>query len=470
MFDGLKKKFSSFIDSLVKKEEGKEAEELVHEEANVPVESTEALERPEPEKIDDDREEGREELLENERTQKESEQTAYQRAIEEDARRKVDEKKEEERMSEERDRREIAAKPVPEMRHEEKHEQKYTYKKVEEKQVIPEGQEHEHTEKKEYIEVQAKKKVAIRHEENKLNAKVSALTKLKGILFKNVEINDDDVSELLENLRMALLQSDVNYDVADKIVNNMHDKLVGGKLESRNIEYGIRSAIRESLSSTLQKGTGIDLIGDARKKAAGERPYKIMFIGPNGAGKTTTIAKIARMFMDNGLTCVLSASDTFRAAAIEQTAHHANRLGVNVVKGQYGADPASIAFDAIAYAKAHGVDVVLIDTAGRQDTNKNLLEEMKKITRIASPDMKIFVGESIAGNALLEQVKKFNEAIGLNGIILTKLDCDAKGGNTLSILSDTEIPVIFFGTGEDYDALVKYNPDIILNNIIPEAS
>jgi len=165
--------------------------------------------------------------------------------------------------------------------------------------------------------------------------------------------------------------------------------------------------------------------------------------------------------------CVVSASDTFRAAAIEQAVFHAKKLGVEVVKGAYGADPASVAFDAIAYARAHGADAVLIDTAGRQETNRSLIEELRKMVRVNRPDLCIFVGEGIAGNALLDQVKQFDEALKLDGIILTKLDCDAKGGNTLSILSETKIPVLYFGTGEKYGDLMPYDPEFVVNSIVP---
>ncbi|MDE1855610.1 MAG: signal recognition particle-docking protein FtsY, partial [Candidatus Micrarchaeota archaeon] len=174
-----------------------------------------------------------------------------------------------------------------------------------------------------------------------------------------------------------------------------------------------------------------------------EMPFKILFIGPNGAGKTTSMAKVAHMLLKNGITCIMSASDTFRAAAVEQTVIHAQRLGIEAVKGIYGADPASVAFDAIAHARARGIDVVLIDSAGRQETNASLIEELKKIVRVTKPDLKLFVGESITGNSLLEQVRALNEAVKLDGIILTKLDVDAKGGNTLSILSETDVPVMF---------------------------
>ena len=296
-------------------------------------------------------------------------------------------------------------------------------------------------------------------------------TRLKGIIFKEVRVSEKDVDPFMDEFRLSLLQSDVNYDVTERLVENIRKELLSRQISSSGIERGITEIIRESILGILGTHAPVDLAENARRSvAAGAAPYKILFIGPNGAGKTTAIAKVAHMLLKNGLTCVISASDTFRAAAIEQTIYHANKLGVPVVKGAYGADPASVAFDAIAYAKAHGQNVVLIDSAGRQETNRSLMEEIKKMVRVSKPDLKIFVGESTVGNALLNQVREFNEAVGLDGIILTKLDCDAKGGDTLSILSDTTVPVLFFGTGESYDALMAYDPDFIVDSILPRAS
>ncbi len=298
--------------------------------------------------------------------------------------------------------------------------------------------------------------------------KVSTVTKIKGFFLGHVKISEKDADPFIESLKLGLLQSDVNYDVAEKISDNIRNTLVGREVNSKNIEGDIRQGIRDSIMGVLSKSSGISILNRVREKGdANQLPYKILFVGPNGAGKTTTMAKIASMLISNGMSCVLSASDTFRAAAIEQTIHHANKLGVNVIKGTYGADPASVAFDAIAHAKAHGIMVVLIDSAGRQETNKSLIEELKKISRVTAPDLKLFIGESISGNALLDQVKAINEAVKLDGIILTKLDVDAKGGNTLSILSDTTIPILYFGTGEKYTDIMPYDPQFIVDNILP---
>jgi fused signal recognition particle receptor len=170
--------------------------------------------------------------------------------------------------------------------------------------------------------------------------------------------------------------------------------------------------------------------------------------------------------MDNGMTVVFSASDTFRAAAIEQAEVHATRLGITIIKSNYGADPASVAFDAINYARSHNIDAVLIDSAGRQDTNANLLDELKKMNRVAKPDIKIYIGESIGGNSIIEQIRAFNEAIGLDGAILTKIDCDAKGGTAISVSRSTGIPVLYLGIGQGYADLVPFDPHKIAQEIM----
>lgn len=299
---------------------------------------------------------------------------------------------------------------------------------------------------------------------------VSIATKIKGAFLGRVRISENDADPFLEQLRLSLLQSDVNYDVAERMVEKLRSGLVGRELESRHLKQGIGEEIRNTLMFTLSKSPGKDIVETAKaKRAGGQEPFKILFLGPNGAGKTTTIAKIASMLKTNGISCAISASDTFRAAAIEQAAMHAKALGIPVIRGSYGADPASIAFDAVAYSKAHGIDAVLIDSAGRQETNRSLIDELRKMVRVNRPDMCVFIGESIAGNSLLDQVKQFDAAVKLDGIILTKLDVDAKGGNTLSILSDTSIPVLYFGTGEKYTDLMQYSAKFIVDNIMPNS-
>jgi len=300
-------------------------------------------------------------------------------------------------------------------------------------------------------------------------ADITFNTKLKGVLLRKVVLSEKDVAPFLDSLKIDLIKADVNYEVAEKIAENIGKGLIGKELTPGNEAEKVNEIIKQAVADVLSKQKGIDLESMIiESKKAGKLPFKIVFLGPNGAGKTTTIAKVAYMLSKKNISSVISASDTFRAAAIEQAQLHAEKLHIDVVKGKYGADPASVAFDAIAHAKAKGIDCVLIDTAGRQETNKSLLEEVKKIVRVSNPDLVLFVGESIAGNALLDQIRQFNEAVKIDGVILTKLDCDAKGGNTLSVLSETTIPVLYFGTGEKYDDLVPYKAEMIIDSIFPK--
>jgi fused signal recognition particle receptor len=207
---------------------------------------------------------------------------------------------------------------------------------------------------------------------------------------------------------------------------------------------------------------------DLNSVLEGKRPGIVLILGPNGAGKTTTIAKLTHYFQQRGKKIVLASADTFRAGSIEQLGVHAHALNVRIVKHQYGADPAAVAYDAVHAARADGADIVLIDTAGRQDTNKNLLEELKKIQRVIQPHAKIYVGESYTGQAILTQAKTFDEAIGIDGFILTKLDTDTKGGGVISILHNVKKPILFFGTGQTYEDLVEFKLEDFLERLIPE--
>ncbi|MCK4491255.1 MAG: signal recognition particle-docking protein FtsY, partial [Candidatus Altiarchaeales archaeon] len=197
-----------------------------------------------------------------------------------------------------------------------------------------------------------------------------------------------------------------------------------------------------------------------------EKPCKLIFVGVNGTGKTTTIAKVARYLMRNNLSVVLAAGDTFRAGAIEQISRHAQNLGVNTIKHQKGADAAAVIYDAIEHARSKGIDVVLADTAGRMQTNINLMDELRKITRVNKPHLSIFVGDALTGNDAVDQAKKFNDAIGVDAIILTKMDADAKGGSALSIVNETRRPIIFMGTGQNLEDLEEFDREWFVAEII----
>lgn len=299
--------------------------------------------------------------------------------------------------------------------------------------------------------------------------KLSISTKLKSAFFSKVKLKDSEIENFLDMLKIAMLESDVAYDTTDKFLEDLKKELEDASMDAKNLNDALIQKVKDSLLEILSKNaTNLEIKDYVKNRIAkNEIPVKILFLGPNGTGKTTTIAKIAYMLKSNGIRSVLSASDTFRAAAIEQTEHHANALGLPVIKSSYGADAASVAFDAISYAKAHGITVVLIDSAGRQETNKNLINEIQKMDRVVKPDITIYVGESTAGNVITTQISEFKKFVKIDGIILTKLDCDAKGGNAISIADVTGVPILFLGTGEAYKDLIPYSPKSIIDATLP---
>ncbi|MBW2965986.1 signal recognition particle-docking protein FtsY [Candidatus Woesearchaeota archaeon] len=274
------------------------------------------------------------------------------------------------------------------------------------------------------------------------------------------KITSQQFDDLFWDLELILLENNVAVEVIEKIKQDLKQNLVDKPLSRTKIT----KTITDSLKQTIEDLFDVEKI-DLLKKAKQKRPLVICFVGINGSGKTTTIAKIAKFFEKNKMSCVLAASDTFRAAAIDQLQKHADNLKIKLIKHDYGSDAAAVAFDAIKHAQAKNIDVVLIDTAGRIHSNVNLMDEMKKIIRVAKPDLKIFVGESITGNDCTEQAKKFNEAIGIDGIILSKADIDEKGGAAISVSHVTSKPILFLGMGQEYEDLKLFDKQIILNNI-----
>jgi len=304
--------------------------------------------------------------------------------------------------------------------------------------------------------------------DRELKPKLGLGQKITSIFSSEVTLKEDELKPLFDGLEVALLESDVSFDTTEHFLQNLKRELANKKFKKTGIEGQLKEKIGQILNDILTKNE-FKLIEKIGEKKDSKEPYVIAFIGPNGAGKTTTIAKIASLLKEKGITSIIAAADTFRAAAIEQAMHHGKMLEIKVVKRDYGSDPAAVAFDAISHAKANGIKVVLIDTAGRQETSANLMNEMKKIMRIAKPDAKIFIGESIAGSTLIEQIKKFKEELnGLDGIVLTKIDCDAKGGNALSIAFETNLPIIFLGIGQEYKDLIEFNAQFIIGNIMKE--
>ena len=279
------------------------------------------------------------------------------------------------------------------------------------------------------------------------------------------KIKEDPLNEILDELEIILLEADVAYPVVEEIKEGVRQNLVGRKYDrSYTLEQVVELAIKDAVRSVL-KINEFDFDGWLAQQ---KRPTVIMFVGINGTGKTTAIAKIANRIMKNGETVVLAACDTFRAGAIEQLTYHSDKLGCKIVKQEHDADPSAVAFDAIEHAKSKRKDVVLIDTAGRMQTNNNLIEEMKKIVRVAKPDLKVFVGDSLAGNDAIEQAKVFDQAVGIDAIILTKIDTDAKGGAALSIAHTINKPIAFVCNGQEYDDIVKFDTEWMIQRLFSD--
>ncbi|HML05647.1 MAG TPA: signal recognition particle-docking protein FtsY [Methanobacterium sp.] len=279
-------------------------------------------------------------------------------------------------------------------------------------------------------------------------------------------ISQKDIEDILFELEMSLLESDVALEVAEKIINSVREDLVGKKIRRRSdVAELTKEALKKAVSEILGVETR-DLKEMAKNARKTGEPLKIMFVGINGTGKTTTIAKIATFFINEGYTPVIAASDTFRAGAIEQIGHHAENIGVKLIKHKKGADPAAVAYDAVEHAKAKGKEIVLIDTAGRMQTNVNLMDEMKKIKRVVKPDIIVYVGDSLTGNDAVEQASKFNDAVGIDGIILTKADADAKGGAALSIGYVINKPILFLGVGQSYEDIMEFKSDWMVDQLI----
>ena len=273
------------------------------------------------------------------------------------------------------------------------------------------------------------------------------------------KLSEQDFEEIFESLEMLLLENNVALEAVEAIKKQLKEELINKDIKKQNLEQEIKTALKKTIENILIESD--DFLETVKLK----KPFVIVFFGINGGGKTTTISKIAHLLLKNKISCVLAASDTFRAASIEQLQVHADKLKIKVIKHDYGADPAAVAFDAIKHAKAHGIEVVLIDTAGRMHTKENLLNEMEKICRVTKPDLKIFVAESIAGNDAIQQAKNFNETIGIDGSILTKADVDEKGGTAISISYITKKPIFYLGTGQKYEDLEPFNKEEFIKEL-----
>jgi len=274
--------------------------------------------------------------------------------------------------------------------------------------------------------------------------------------IQKVKISEKEFDVYKEELEMLLLENNVALEVAEEIIEKLKERIIGEEFLRKEIEEQIKDSFKEIIEEILIEPFSV--IEKIKSKSQTEnKPFVILFCGINGTGKTTTIAKIADYLKKNNISCVLAAGDTFRAASIEQLKKHGEKIGVKVIGHEYGSDPAAVGFDAIKYAKKNMIKCVLIDTAGRMHTDKNLLREIEKITKVCKPDLKLFVGESITGNDVIEQAKTFNWHIKIDGIILTKADIDEKGGTSLSVGYVTKKPILYLGTGQEYEKIEVFD-------------
>ena len=277
-------------------------------------------------------------------------------------------------------------------------------------------------------------------------------------VFSNFRKVDED---LLEELEEILIMSDIGVETATEIIAKLRNRI---KLEKITDEEGVKTALKEEMQAILDKApNGLELK---------TKPAVILVVGVNGVGKTTSIGKIANNLRKQGKKVVVSAADTFRAAAVEQLEIWANRAGVDIVKRQEGSDPASVVFDAIKITKEKNADVLICDTAGRLHTKKYLMDELLKIGKVIEKELPeaeketLMVIDSTTGQNAIVQVKAFKEVVPITGLILTKLDGTAKGGVVIGIVNENSIPVKFVGVGEKIDDMEVFNSKDFVQAII----
>lgn len=298
---------------------------------------------------------------------------------------------------------------------------------------------------------------------NKLKKAFSSAA--KGIGQK--EITEKVLDDALLDLQIALLESDVAQEVVDDLSKKLKGELLGLKLEKeQDAAQIVQSKLQSAVAEIFARAGKLDLVEKIKaKKVAKGGPFVIVFLGINGTGKTTTIAKMGNLLKKAGLTVVVAAGDTHRAGAIEQLEQHTNRLSLKIIKQRYGADPSAVGRDAVEHAKKNYIDAVLIDTAGRMQTSKNLMDEMAKIVRVVKPDVRLFIGDALAGNDTINQAREFFQYANFDGAILTKIDSDAKGGAAISIIHITSKPIAYVGVGQGYDDIIPFDPDTFIESL-----
>ncbi len=287
--------------------------------------------------------------------------------------------------------------------------------------------------------------------------------------IRMTQLSEKDIERFIEEFKLQLISSDVAVEVVEKLGEKLREEL--SELRFRRFTeptMQVKEIMNKLIDEVLPPEGLIEKVLDKieEKKKQGE-PFIILFVGPNGGGKTTTVAKIAWFFKNKGYSSIIAASDTFRAGAIEQIRKLGEIVKVKVVSQKYGADPAAVALDAVMSARSDRIPLVLIDTAGRTEVDINLLEEMKKIKKVVKPDLVIYVGDALIGNLAVEQAKKFDEYVGIDYVVLAKLDADAKGGAAISISYITGKPLLFIGIGQGIGDIQLFNKKLIKQILIP---
>lgn len=287
-------------------------------------------------------------------------------------------------------------------------------------------------------------------------------------LLLTSKLSEDELEEIERQIVYRLVECDVALEASETIAGVVRELARGERLpKGAGKEAAVRELLRQALAQVLERAKWFNLEEEVeRLRSSTGEPVKILFVGPNGHGKTTTLAKLGYRLRRRGLTAVFAAADTWRAGAVEQLRYHAEAVGAEVVAHGYGSDPAAVAYDAVAYARKRKQDVVLIDTAGRMQTDRNLMAEVSKIARVVKPDFKAFVGDALTGNDALAQALVFNQHVGVDWGILTKFDADAKGGAVISFIYATGKPVLYVGTGQRYEDLIPFDVNWYIEHIL----
>jgi fused signal recognition particle receptor len=281
------------------------------------------------------------------------------------------------------------------------------------------------------------------------------------------ELKAEKLRPILDEFRLNLIENDVAVPVAYFITDELERRLDGVQVKRLGDRKElVKDTLHEVLIEILTTKESVNLLERIEEKRRAKEPYTILFVGINGTGKTTSIAKVAQFLMKKGYSVVLAGGDTYRAGSIEQLEQHSQRLGVRMIKHKYGADPAAVAYDAISHAESRGINVVLIDTAGRIQTDRNLMSELTKIKRVVNPDLTVLVIDALIGNDAVLQAEEFHNCVNVDANILTKVDADVKGGASLSVAHVTGKPIIFIGVGQEYKDLEPFEPERFTNMIL----